>query len=100
MYRMTVVYGQPDDPAAFDEYYSTTHTALAARINGVRRFEAVHCEALDGSTPEAYLIAEVYFDSPVTAAEALASPEGRAASRDIPNFATGGATILFTEVAD
>ena len=30
----------------------------------------------------------------------LASPEGQAAVADVPNYATGGATFLFTEVKD
>jgi EthD protein. len=30
----------------------------------------------------------------------LASPEGQAAVDDVPNFATGGATFLYTEVED
>jgi hypothetical protein len=30
----------------------------------------------------------------------LASPAGQAAVADVPNYATGGATFLYSEVAD
>ena len=30
----------------------------------------------------------------------LASPEGLAAVADVPNYATGGATLLYTEVEE
>jgi hypothetical protein len=30
----------------------------------------------------------------------LSSPEGRAAVADVPNYATGGATFLYTEIKE
>jgi hypothetical protein len=30
----------------------------------------------------------------------LASPDGKAAVADVPNYATGGATFLYTEVEE
>ena len=32
--------------------------------------------------------------------ELLASPEGKAAVADVPNYATGGATFLYTEIEE
>jgi hypothetical protein len=32
--------------------------------------------------------------------ELLASPEGMAAVADVPNYATGGATFIYTEVEE
>lgn len=36
MHHLIVCYGHPEDPAAFDEYYRTTHRPLADKIPGVR----------------------------------------------------------------
>lgn len=97
MYRLTVCYGQPQDPAAFDAYYHSTHRELVEKIPGLRRFTAGHCEAADGSRPEFYMIAGLYFDSKEALQAGLSSPEGRAAAGDVPNYATGGATLSVHE---
>lgn len=97
MYRLTVIYGHPTDPVAFDEYYATTHLPLVQRIPGLRRFSVAACESPDGSKPAAHSIAELFFDSADAAAASLGSAEGQAAAGDVPNFATGGATMLFSE---
>jgi uncharacterized protein (TIGR02118 family) len=40
MIKLVVAYGPPEDPAAFDEHYASTHAPLAQKIPGLRRFEA------------------------------------------------------------
>ncbi len=95
MYRVLISYGHPADPAAFDEYYSGTHLPLAAQIPGVQQFVAGRCEPLDGTPPSAYWLADIAFASREDAMAGLASPQGRAASVDLANFATGGATLTF-----
>lgn len=61
MVKITVLYGAPDDPEAFD-------------------------------------IAELWFDSAEEMQEALATPEGRAPGDDVPNFAAGGAKVLIAAI--
>ena len=39
MVKLTVLYGQPKDPVAFERYYLDTHTPIALKVKGVRRFE-------------------------------------------------------------
>lgn len=97
MYTLTVCYGHPNDHAAFDEYYSSTHRALADKIPGVREWNAGKCSAPDGSKPPYYVIASLRFDSQAALQAGLASPEGQEAAADIANFATGGATLLVTD---
>ena len=94
MHILTVLYGQPDDPAAFDAYYTGTHVPLANKIPDVQSWTYRHCSSLDGSTPPYHLIAELQFDSMESLQSAMGSPEGQAAAEDVPNFATGGATML------
>ncbi|MBH5143459.1 MULTISPECIES: EthD family reductase [Rhodococcus] len=96
MYRVTIAYGQPTDTAAFDEYYTGTHLPIAGKIPGVQRFAGGKCESLDGNPPAAYLLAEIFFADKDEAAAGFGSEEGQAAAADIANFATGGATIYFS----
>ncbi|MBM7365488.1 EthD family reductase [Gordonia hydrophobica] len=100
MYRLTVLYNQPTDPAAFDEYYTSTHMPLAAKLPGLRSVAVSKGDTLDGSTPDVYQVAELYFDSKQELMASLSSDEGRAVSADVANFATGGASMVFTDVTE
>ena len=47
-----------------------------------------------------YYIADLYMESREEFEAMLASPEGQAAVADVPNYATGGVTFVYTEVED
>ena len=94
MHTLIVLYPKPTDPAHFREYYETTHLALVDKLPGLlaRRY-SFDVRAAEGDSPY-FAIFEADFASAETMAAALASPEGRAATADVPNYATGGATAL------
>jgi uncharacterized protein (TIGR02118 family) len=92
MHVLTVCYGHPDDPAAFDAYYTSTHIPLTEKIPGMTSFTVRHCKPLGRKPPPYYLIAELGFPSAEALSAGLSSPEGQAAGADVPNFATGGVT--------
>ena len=94
MHVLTVCYGHPTNPAAFDAYYTSTHVPLAEKTPGMTSFTYRHCASLDGSQPPYYLLAELSFPSREAMNAALRSPESQAATADVPNFATGGVTIF------
>lgn len=96
MPNLVVCYGHPDEPTYFDEYYRSTHRALADSIPGVRTWHAGRVSNLDHADPPYYLVAVLSFDSRQALDVGLASPEGQAAA-DIANFATGGATLFVTD---
>ena len=98
MVKLTVLYGLPEDPEAFEEYYAGRHMPLAAKIPNVERFESGRVAAPEGGDPPYQRIAELWFASASVMQESLSSPEGRAATDDIPNFATAGATVFVSEV--
>jgi uncharacterized protein (TIGR02118 family) len=98
VHRLVVSYGQPEDPAAFDAHYRDTHTPLALAQPGVVRFTFGQGRSLDPSQDAPYLVAELDFDSEQAMGESMASPEGRAAGKDIANFATGGVTFVHFDV--
>ena len=99
MVKVTVLYGPPEDPSAFEDHYTNTHLPLVDKMPNVRRFEASRVIGTpDGSEPPYYRIAEVWFDSQEDLQASMGSDEGQATVGDIPNFASGGATVVVSEV--
>ncbi len=99
MIKLTVLYGHPGDPAAFERYYADTHMPIASRMTGIRRFELSKAQGTpDGARAPYYRMAEAYFDDAAHMQRVLASPEAQATVADIPNFATGGVTMFVSEV--
>lgn len=97
MAQLLVLYNTPADADAFDRYYREKHIPLARRMPGLRSYSINKSpvQALAGSVP--HLIAVLTFDSMDDLRAAVASPEGQAAAADVPNFASGGATVLLYE---
>ncbi len=95
MIKVTLLYGHPKDPQEFERYYAEKHLPLAAKMKGVVRLELTRFgPGTDGSKPAYYRMAELYFPTEVQMQSMLSSPEGQAAVADLPNFATGGVTML------
>ena len=94
MAQLLVLYNTPADSVTFDRYYHQTHIPLAKKIPGLRSYVISNgpVQALAGMAP--HLVAILHFDSLADLNTALASPEGQAAAADLPNFASGGATLL------
>ena len=99
MVKLTVLYGHPDDPDAFEEYYANTHMPLVDGIPNLQRYETARIVATpDGSEPPYYRIFEGYFEDMEQLQSGMGTPEGQATTNDIPKFATGGATLFIAEV--
>jgi uncharacterized protein (TIGR02118 family) len=94
MVKVSVLYGPPEDPAAFDDYYANTHVPLAAKMPNVARFEA---SKVVNDAPY-YRIAELWFANQEDLQAAMGSEEGQATTADIPKFATGGATVVISQL--
>jgi uncharacterized protein (TIGR02118 family) len=99
MIRLLVLYGHPKDPAAFDRYYSEVHIPLAKRMKGLKKWTIGKVQGTpDGKASDYYYIADLYAESREELEAILETPEGRAAVDDVPKFASGGVTFLYTEV--
>lgn len=94
MHIVTVLYGHPTDPAAFDAYYEGTHAPLVDKIDKLQGWTRRKIASLDENPPPYYLIAELSFASPEDLQAGMGSAEGQAAAADVPNFATGGVTMF------
>jgi uncharacterized protein (TIGR02118 family) len=101
MVRLLVLYGPPKDPAAFDTHYAEVHIPIAKKMKGLKKWTIGKVLGTpDGSPPPFYYVADLYMESRADFEALLASPEGQAAVADVPNYATGGVTFLYTEMED
>ena len=99
MLKGTALFGYPQDPDAFEEYYANIHVPIVEKIPNLRRFEAARIVATpDGSEPPYYRIGELYFEDAEQMQAGLASEEGQASIADFQNFATGGVTLFISEI--
>jgi uncharacterized protein (TIGR02118 family) len=98
--KITVLYGQPKSPEAFEKYYAETHLPIAGKMKGVSRIELSKVAQAPGDpVPAFYRIAELYFRSKAQMDKVMATPEAKNTVADLPNFATGGFTVMVSEIA-
>lgn len=94
MYRMTILYGTPDDPDHFRDYYYRYHIPLARKMSGLTGWKL---SWIDQESPDPIpyiLIADLYAPTKEAMETILASAEGQAARDDVDNFATGTVEFL------
>ena len=97
--KLTVLYGAPKDPAAFDKYYFEKHLPMLYAIKEIKRSEvAKGLPGPGGKPPAFYLIAEVWFDNLEQFKQVTATPEWKAIVADVPNFAPEGAIVLVSKI--
>lgn len=95
MAKLIALYNHPEDPAAFDRYYHSTHVPLAKAIPGLRRYEISNGAIGTAYTDSPYhLIAILSFDSMEAIQAAMDSPEGKATAGDLSNFAQAGVELV------
>ena len=99
-FQLIVLYHQPEDSAAFDAYYESTHVPLVRQLPGLRRFEVSRPgPGPDGQPAAEYLVAVMQWDDRAAFAASLATSEGQATTQDLGNVASGGVTLLTGELA-
>ena len=97
--KITITFGAPTDPDAFERHYVGTHAPLVHDLPGLRAYE--YGRALtnfDGSVPEAFWVVSLTFDSEDAMHAAFASPPGRKTTDDMSNFITGSMKSVVSEV--
>ena len=94
MHKVLVLYPPPKDPAHFKRYYEETHLPLAAQLPGlVSSRHTFSVEGVGGASPY-FCIWEGEFSDAASMGAAMQSPIGQKVAADVPNYATGGATVL------
>lgn len=97
MVKLIALYKKPQDVEAFEKHFREIHAPLARAMPGLKRLEVARAYASPGGEPRYYMIAEMYFESREALKAALASPEGKAAGKDVMSFAGDLIHMIFAE---
>jgi uncharacterized protein (TIGR02118 family) len=98
MVKVVALYRKPADPKDFDDQYFNTHLPLANKLPGLKRLEVARVTGTPAGESEYYLMAELYFDSMEDMKNAMASPEGKASSKNLMSFAKDVTYVMFADV--
>ena len=97
MIKLIALYRNPSDPAEFDKHFFEVHIPLVKKFPGLRRLEVTRVTGAPIGEAKYHLMAEMYFDTADAMDAALASPEGKAVTRDIMSFAAEVITVFHGE---
>lgn len=100
MVKLIALYRKPADPAAFDKHYHEVHLPLIKKTPGLRKLEVTRITGAPLGETKYYVMAEMYYDSLDAMNAANASPEGKAAGRDLMTFAGDVVTLFFGEISE
>ncbi|MGO0062957.1 EthD family reductase [Brevibacillus fluminis] len=98
MVKLVAVYKKPEDVEAFDRHYFEVHAPLAEKMPGLIKMEVSKIYGSPAGESNLHLIAEMYFETRDALMEALSSPEGRAAGKDLMGFAGKVVSMHFADV--
>ncbi len=97
--KITVLYGAPADRDAFEKYYEETHMPLVDEVDDLGDVElSLGLPGADGSPPAFYRMIEFWFDNVEHLQSVTSTPEWKRVVDDVPNFATGGAKVLVSQI--
>jgi uncharacterized protein (TIGR02118 family) len=98
--KITVIYDNPQDPAAFEAAYPG-QLALAKKIPGIQRMETSKVwPKEDGSPTPAYRLIDMYFVDYDAASAAVTTAEAAAFFPSVFELATGGVRIVFAHIEE
>jgi len=98
MVKLIALYRKPTDTASFDKHYDEVHIPLVRRIPGLQKLEITNITGAPIGETGYYKMAEMYYESLDALNAANASPEGRAAAKDLMSFAANTVSLFFGEV--
>lgn len=101
MVKLTVLFGQPKDPAEFERYYLDRHVpeyVESGKLAHLVRVDMGKGLPRGGQPPAFYRTADLWWDSMEALVADAQSPAGQEALGDLENFATGGYQLLRSEV--
>ena len=92
------MYKTPADAEAFEKHYFETHMPLVEKMPGLLKSEVSKLTGMPGAENKYHMMAEMYFEDMDKLNESMASPEGRAAGKDLLGFAKDYVIMMFGEV--
>ena len=95
MHKFVVLYGHPEDPEHFRSYYESTHIPLVAGLPGLKAWRySFDVTSRDQNDAQYFCIFEGEYENAEAYGEAMGGERGRKVRADVPNYATGGLTVL------
>jgi len=95
--KLTLLFRQPSDISAFEEYYNK-NLALLEKMSGIKRRQACFVLGSPAGKSPYYRILEFYFADRGELDTALLSPEGQAAGRNLMASIGRDVELIFSEV--
>jgi uncharacterized protein (TIGR02118 family) len=94
--KLTALYKQPLETAAFDDAYFNTHLPLLNKVPGLQKTVITRfSRTLMGEG--FYMMAEMYFSDSSTLRSAMKSPEMAAAGENLNSFSDGLVILMYGE---
>jgi uncharacterized protein (TIGR02118 family) len=87
MVKLIALYKKPDNVEEFEKHYYDVHMPLVSKIPGLIKSEVAKLNGLPGQDVQYYMLTEMYFENMDKLNEGMASPEGKAAGRNLMGFA-------------
>lgn len=95
--KLIALYRKPADAEAFLAHYDEVHAPLVRKTPHLEHMVVNRVTGSPMGEPAYFLIAEMHFPDRARFDEAMASPENRAAGKDLMSFARGLVTLLVVE---
>ena len=97
--KLTVIYDNPTDPAAFEAAYESEQLKAARKIPGYLRIEASKVWPKEDGTPTpAYRMIDLYNPTYDAVSVAVTTPEAGAFFAAMARLATGGVRVLVSDI--
>lgn len=94
---LVALYRKPQNSTAFLDHYERVHAPLVRKTPHLESMTVSRVTGSPMGEPEYFMIAEMRFPDRARFDEAMASPENRAAGKDLMSFAKEIVTLLVTE---
>jgi uncharacterized protein (TIGR02118 family) len=100
MVKLIAMYKTPPDIKEFEKHYFEVHMPMIEKMPGLLKTEVSRISGMPGQESKYHIMSEMYFESMDKLNESMASPEGRAAGKDLMGFAKDYVIMMFGEVKE
>ena len=97
MIKFMILFGPPEDAEGFENVYQD-FLALIERMPNILRRQVVHVTGSPQGAPKVHRILEIYFESTEAQTEALMSPVGQEAGKELRRLTEDSYQLLLTDV--
>lgn len=97
MIKFMILFGPPEDAESFENVYQD-FLALIERMPNIQRRQVAHVTGSPQGAPKVHRILEIYFDSTDAQTEALMSPMGQEAGKELRRLPEDSYQLLIADV--